>query len=79
MVYTEFTDGAFKKSALEVVSEGRRLADAMGADLTAVALGSGVSDSAAQLGTYGADTVWWLMMPLWPISPVMPIPTPSVP
>jgi electron transfer flavoprotein alpha subunit len=57
LVYTEYVDGGFKKSAFEVVSEGRRLADGLGTDLTAVVLGHGITDAAGQLGTYGADTV----------------------
>ncbi|MGB5986357.1 MAG: electron transfer flavoprotein subunit alpha/FixB family protein [Desulfobacterales bacterium] len=57
LVYAEYADGGFKKSALEAVSEGRRLADARGSDLTAVVLGQGITDEAAQLGTYGADCV----------------------
>jgi len=57
LVYTEYADGAFKKSALEAVSEGRRLADSLETDLVAVAFGPGAADHAAQLGTYGADTV----------------------
>ena len=57
LVYTEYADGAFKKSTLETVSEGRRLADSLETDLVAVAFGPGAADHAAQLGTYGADTV----------------------
>jgi len=56
-VYTEYADGAFKKSTLVTVSEGRRLADSLETDLVAVAFGPGAADHAAQLGTYGADTV----------------------
>ena len=39
---TEQRDGELRKVSHEVVSEGRRLADGLGADLTAVVLGSGV-------------------------------------
>jgi electron transfer flavoprotein alpha subunit len=39
------------------VSEGRRVADALGAEVTAVVLGSGVEGIAGALGKYGADKV----------------------
>jgi len=41
----------------ESVSEGRRVADSLGTDLTAVVLGPGMDDAAASLGNYGADRV----------------------
>lgn len=53
----EQRDGEFRKITFEVVSEGRRLADALGGDLTAVVLGSGVKDKASVLAQYGADKV----------------------
>jgi electron transfer flavoprotein alpha subunit len=52
----EQRDGAFRKVTFESVSEGRRIADSLGADLTAVVLGSGM-EAAASLGNYGADRV----------------------
>ena len=54
---TEQRDGAFRKVSYEVVSEGRRIADSLGGDLTAAVLGSGVEGIAAELGKYGADKV----------------------
>jgi electron transfer flavoprotein alpha subunit len=54
---TEQRDGAFRKVSYEVVSEGRRIADGLGGDLTAAVLGSGVEGIAAELGKYGADKV----------------------
>jgi electron transfer flavoprotein alpha subunit len=41
----------------EVLSEGRKIADSLGTELTAVVLGSGVEAAAGALGTYGADKV----------------------
>ena len=38
---TEQRDGVFRKISFEAVSEGRRLADGLGADLCAVVVGSG--------------------------------------
>ncbi|NVM21999.1 MAG: electron transfer flavoprotein subunit alpha/FixB family protein [Desulfobacterales bacterium] len=57
LVLAEQTDGVFRKVAYEVVSEGRRLAEAVGETLTAVVLGSGVEEIAAELGKYGADKI----------------------
>lgn len=57
LAFAEQVDGIFRKVAHEVVSEGRRLADALGEPLTAVVLGSDVADMAAELGTYGADKI----------------------
>jgi electron transfer flavoprotein alpha subunit len=56
-VVAEQRDGEFRKVAYEAVSEGRRVADALGTDVTAVVLGSGVGSIAGQLGAYGADKV----------------------
>jgi electron transfer flavoprotein alpha subunit len=53
----EQRDGEFRKITFEVVSEGRRLADALGVELTAIVLGSGMKDKAAVLAQYGADRV----------------------
>lgn len=53
----EQRDGDIRKISYEIVSEGRRLADALGQPLTAVLLGSGIKSKAAQLAQYGADRV----------------------
>jgi electron transfer flavoprotein alpha subunit len=55
LVVAEQVDGSFRKIAYEAVSEGRRLADAMGELLTGVVLGSGIEAIAGELGRYGAD------------------------
>lgn len=57
-VITEFRGGSFRRVSHEVASEGKRIADALGADLCAVAIGSGVSASAADLGRYGVKKVY---------------------
>ena len=54
LVYTELDNGTFKKTALEAVSYGKGIADAMGTTVTAVSLGSGNADA---LGSYGAAKV----------------------
>ena len=56
-VIAEQRDGEFRKVTYEAVSEGRRIGDALGTEVTAVVLGSGVSSIAGELGKYGADKV----------------------
>lgn len=59
-IVTEFRNGDFRRVTHEVASEGRRIADALGAGLVAIALGSGISDKAAELGRFGVDKVFVL-------------------
>jgi electron transfer flavoprotein alpha subunit len=54
---TEQRDGELRKVSLEAVSEGRRIADGLGADLTAVVLGSGIEGLAEELKKYGPDKI----------------------
>ncbi len=54
---TEQRDGELRKVSFEAVSEGRRVADGLGADLTAVVLGSGVEGLAEELKKYGPDKI----------------------
>ena len=53
----EQRDGELRKITYEIISEGRRLADALGQELTVVLLGDNIKDKAAELGQYGADKV----------------------
>jgi electron transfer flavoprotein alpha subunit len=53
----EQRDGEIRKITYEIISEGRRLADALGQDLTVLLLGSDIKEKAAALGNYGADKV----------------------
>ena len=57
-VISEFRGGAFRRVSFEVASAGRRLADALGEPLTAIALGDGVGNAAAALGNYGVEKVY---------------------
>src|SRR4030042_2002280 len=57
MIIAEQRDGVIRKVSYEMVSEGRRLADALGQPVTAVLLGSNIRDKAASFGHYGADRV----------------------
>ena len=56
-VITEQRDNVFRKVSFEAVSEGRRIADGLGVDMTAVVIGSGVEGLAAELEKYGPDKI----------------------
>lgn len=56
-VITEQRDGEFRKVSFEAVSEGRRIADGLSSELTAVVLGSGIEGIAGDLAKYGADKI----------------------
>ena len=53
----EQRDGEIRKITYEIVSEGRRLADVLGQELTVILLGSNIKEKASELGQYGADRV----------------------
>ena len=53
----EQRDGEIRKITYEIISEGKRLADALGQQSTVVLLGSNIKERAAELGHYGADNV----------------------
>lgn len=55
---TEQRDGEFRKVSFEAVSEGRRVADGLGTDLTAVVLGTKIEGLAEELKKYGPDKIW---------------------
>lgn len=57
-VIAEYRGGNFRRVTHEVASEGRRIADALGVPLQAVAVGSGVAEKAAELGRYGVEKVF---------------------
>jgi electron transfer flavoprotein alpha subunit len=57
MIYGEIKGGKLKKTAFELAGEGRKIADSLGGDVTAVVLGSQAEQFAADLAKYGADTV----------------------
>lgn len=57
-VIVEFRNGNFRRVSYEVASEGRRVADALGLEVCAIAVGSGLTEKAAELGRYGVDRVF---------------------
>ena len=56
-IYAEHKDGKLKKSALELLSGARSLANDLGTQLVAVTLGCGLEAMVKELGAYGADKV----------------------
>jgi electron transfer flavoprotein alpha subunit len=57
-VFAEQHKGDIASVSLELLGEGRKLADKKGAKLSAVFLGSGIRDKAKDLIAYGADIVY---------------------
>lgn len=57
LVFMEMRRGEPRKVSLELLSEGRRLADALGGELAAVLCGKEVRPAAEGLGHYGADRI----------------------
>lgn len=64
LVLAEVRNGALLDCSKELVSEGRRLADATGSVLYALLVGSNVADFSRTLGGYGADKVFVCESPL---------------
>lgn len=57
-VYCEQRQGKLMPTDLELISEGRRLADELGTELCGILLGDNVDALARELGGYGADKVY---------------------
>jgi electron transfer flavoprotein alpha subunit len=57
-VIAEFLAGNYRRVSSEVASEGKRVADALGTNLCAIAIGAGVAGKAAELGHYGVEKVF---------------------
>lgn len=62
-VFIEVRDGKAKKSSLEALSEARRLADTMGTDVGAVAVGPATEDVFSDAFVYGASKIYSLENP----------------
>ncbi len=63
LIYAEIKAGKIKKSAFELASEGRKLADKMGGELGAALIGPGLESFAAELAKFGVDTVYTVEAP----------------
>lgn len=57
-VYAEQSDGKLKNVALELLSEGKKLADKLGEELAAILIGKNVSHLTNELIAQGADKVY---------------------
>ena len=56
-VFAEQRENKLMPTVFELLGEGRKLADTLGVELSALLLGSGVEALADELGAYGADRV----------------------
>lgn len=63
LIYGEIKEGKLKKTAFELASEGRKIADSLGGDLGAVVIGSQGEQFAPDLAQYGVDTVFVVEAP----------------
>lgn len=63
LIYAEIKAGKIKKSAFELATEGRKLADALGGQLGAALLGSESEQFAPDLAKFGVDTVYTVEAP----------------
>jgi electron transfer flavoprotein alpha subunit len=58
LMIAEFRGAGFRRVSIEAASEAKRLADALGLSLYGIAVGSGVSEKAPELGAYGVEKVF---------------------
>ncbi|MHB8170973.1 MAG: electron transfer flavoprotein subunit alpha/FixB family protein [Thermincolia bacterium] len=56
-IFVDQRDGKFKKVVLEMLGEGKKMAQHLGEELTAVVLGKDIEGLSVPLGEYGADKV----------------------
>jgi electron transfer flavoprotein alpha subunit len=63
MIYGEIKAGKIKKTAFELASEGRRIADSLGGELTAVLVGPNAEQFAADVAKCGADKIYLVDAP----------------
>lgn len=63
-VFAEQRDGELQKVSLELLGEGRKMADKLGVKLTALLLGDKVDELAKDLASHGADEVLVAESPL---------------
>jgi len=58
-VFAEHQDGRIRKTTLEVLGAGRKLADGLGVQVIALLLGSGVDDLAQEVAAYADQVYQW--------------------
>ena len=54
LAIVENRDGAIKKAGFELISQAKKLGQQTGSDVTALVIGPGITEAAAELGAYGA-------------------------
>ena len=54
LVYTSSSDGKFKKSAFELVSYGKKVAEELGTNIIALSINA---DDVSELQNYGAESI----------------------
>ena len=64
MVYGEVAEGRLSAIATELLGYGKKLADGLGQELSAVLVGSGISGVAQEAIAFGADKVYVVDDPL---------------
>jgi len=64
-VYLEANGSVIADVGFELVSEGRKLADRLGVELSAVAIGSGIEEGAKEVFRYGLDKLYLLDSPVF--------------
>jgi len=64
MTFCEATEGKLASRATELLGGGKKLADALGQELSAVLVGSGISGLAREAIAFGADKVYVVDAPL---------------
>src|SRR4030066_945628 len=64
-VYLEANGKVVADVGFELISEGRKLADKLGVELSAVAIGSGIEESASETFQYGFDRLYILDNPVF--------------
>ncbi len=64
MIFCEAAEGKLASSAAELLGGGRKLADDLGQELSAVLVGSGIKDLAQEAIAFGADKVYLVDDPM---------------
>jgi electron transfer flavoprotein alpha subunit/NAD-dependent dihydropyrimidine dehydrogenase PreA subunit len=64
-IYLEAMDVRISDVGFELISEGRKLADQLGVQLSAVAVGSGIKESAQEAFKYGLERLYLLDNPVF--------------
>lgn len=64
-IYLETKDSGIVDVGFELISEGRKLADQLGVQLSAVAVGSGIKDSAQEAFKYGLERLYLVDDPVF--------------